>query len=215
MAGRMEGDVDAIEPHRLAIADRLRRAGKILAVAQPHQVERFLRRQHGAMAGPRMVGMAMRDQRLVDTPGRIDIEAAPLAAHASRRRHQNVFRSHPCQIGRDVRAFAFAWPAAVLGDRAAVRLLRRSRRRPALQICARLCRARRFCRCRGRVDAGAGSLRPALRPPGLRSPPSASGWATVPAPSRPSSGRAMPTRTTTMAPGCTWSASGSPKRCRR
>ena len=37
------------------------RAGEILAVAQPHQVERLLRRQHRAVAGARVVGMAMGD----------------------------------------------------------------------------------------------------------------------------------------------------------
>ena len=69
-------------------------AGEILAVAQPHDVERFLRRQHRAMAGARMVGMAMRDQRLLDRPGRIDMEAAALAAHAGRGRQQDVFGAH-------------------------------------------------------------------------------------------------------------------------
>ena len=70
MAGRMERDAHAAERHAFAIADRLRRAGEILAVAQPHQVERLLRRQHRAVAGARMVGMAVRDQRLART-GRV------------------------------------------------------------------------------------------------------------------------------------------------
>ena len=78
----------------LAVADRLRRAGEILAVAQPHDVERLLRRQHRAVAGARMVGMAVGDQRLVDRPRRVDVEAAALAAHAGRRRHQDVFGTH-------------------------------------------------------------------------------------------------------------------------
>ncbi len=50
MAGRMEFYPDVAELQFLAIGDRLRRAGKILAIAQPHDVERFLRRQHRAMA---------------------------------------------------------------------------------------------------------------------------------------------------------------------
>ena len=77
---------DAVERDGLAVADRLRGAGEILAIAQPHDVERFLRRQHRAMAGARMVGMAMRDQGLVDRPGRVDMKAAGLAADAGRRR---------------------------------------------------------------------------------------------------------------------------------
>ena len=94
MAGGMEGDGHAVELDALAIGDRLRRAGEILAVAQPHQIERFLRRQHGAMAGAGMVGMGMRDQRALDRPRRVDMKPAALAAYAGRRRHQDVFRTH-------------------------------------------------------------------------------------------------------------------------
>ena len=47
---------------------------------------------------PRMVGMAVRDQRLVDRPRRVDVEAAALAAHAGRRRRQDVFGTHGAQI---------------------------------------------------------------------------------------------------------------------
>ena len=82
----------------LAVADRLGRAGEILAVAQPHEIERLLRRQHRAMTGARMVGMAVRDQRLFDRPGRVDVEVAELAAHAGGRRRENVFGTHRRQI---------------------------------------------------------------------------------------------------------------------
>ena len=84
----------AAEVERFAVADRLRRAGEILAVAQAHDVERLLRRQHGAMAGAGVVGMAVRDQRLLDRPGRIDVKAAGLAADAGRGRNQDVFGTH-------------------------------------------------------------------------------------------------------------------------
>ena len=52
MPGRMEGHARAAERDGLAIADGLRRAGEILAVAQPHDVERLLRGQHRAVARP-------------------------------------------------------------------------------------------------------------------------------------------------------------------
>ena len=94
MAGGMERHFGAAEFDALAIGRRLRRAGEILAVAQPHQVERLLRRQHRAMAGAGMVGMGVRDQRPLDRPRRVDMEGAKLAADAGRRRHQYVFRSH-------------------------------------------------------------------------------------------------------------------------
>ena len=94
VAGRMEGHARAVERQRLAVADRLRAAGEILAVAQPHEVERFLRREHGAVAGPRVVGMAVGDERLLHRPGRVDVKAAELAAHARWRREEDVFRPH-------------------------------------------------------------------------------------------------------------------------
>ena len=98
VAGGMEGHPGAVERHALAIADRLRGAREILAVAQPHEVERLLRGEHRAMAGARMVGMAMRDHGLLDRPGRVDVEAAGLAAHAGGRRQQDVFGTHRPQI---------------------------------------------------------------------------------------------------------------------
>ena len=86
MAGRMERDLRLAELQRVAVANRLRGAGEILAVAQAHHVERLLRRQHRAVAGARVIGMAVRDQRPVDRPHRIDVESADLAAQAGRRR---------------------------------------------------------------------------------------------------------------------------------
>ena len=82
---------DVAELDLLAIMNGLRRLGEILAIAQPHQVERFLRGEHRAVAGPRMVGVPMRDQRLLDGARRVDVETAALAAHAGRRRNQDVF----------------------------------------------------------------------------------------------------------------------------
>src|ERR1043166_7599894 len=98
MTSRMERHRDAIEPHRLAIPNSLRRAREIFAIAQPHQVERFLRRQYRAMAGPRVIRMAMRDQRLVDGACRIDVKAADLAAQADGRWFQQLFGAHAPQI---------------------------------------------------------------------------------------------------------------------
>ena len=98
MAGRVERDFRAAEAHAFAVADRLDRPGKVFAVAQPHEIERLLRRQHRAMAGARMVGMAVRDQRPFDRPGRVDVEVAELAAYARGRKRENVFSTHRCQI---------------------------------------------------------------------------------------------------------------------
>ena len=82
MAGGVEFDPDIAELQLLAIGDGLRAAGEIVAVAQPHHVERFLRRQHRAMAGPGVVGMAVGDHGALDGPHRIDMKAAGLAGEA-------------------------------------------------------------------------------------------------------------------------------------
>ncbi len=94
MARGMELDGDIVELDLVAAADRLRGAGEILAIAQPHHVERFLRRQHGAVARTRMVGMAVRDDGARDGADRIDMEAAGFAAQAGGVGFQDVLRSH-------------------------------------------------------------------------------------------------------------------------
>ena len=80
----MELDRDVAEPQFLAIGDGLRAAGEVVAIAQPHHVERLLGGQHRAMAGPGVVGMAVGDHGALDRPHRIDMEAARLAAQAGR-----------------------------------------------------------------------------------------------------------------------------------
>jgi len=79
MAGGVKGEGDAAEIQAFAVAHRLHAAGEALAVAQRHQVEGFLRGQDAPVAGARMVGMAVRDHRLVDRARRVDMEAAGLA----------------------------------------------------------------------------------------------------------------------------------------
>ena len=90
----MELDRDVAEPELFAIGDGLGAAGEIVAIAQPHHVERLLRRQHRAMAGAGVVGMAVGDHGPLDRPHRIDVEAAGLAAQAGGDRHQDVLRAH-------------------------------------------------------------------------------------------------------------------------
>ena len=99
MAGGMKFDADIAEFEFLAIGDGLRGAREIVAVAQPHHVERFLRGQHRAMAGPGVVGMAVGDHGALDRAHRIDMEAAGLAAQAGGDGHQDVLRAHVGYIG--------------------------------------------------------------------------------------------------------------------
>src|SRR5262249_59039064 len=66
----------------LAVADRLRRGGEVLAVSQEHEVERLLGGEHRAMAGTRVVGMTMRDHSPVHRLRGVNMETADFAVHA-------------------------------------------------------------------------------------------------------------------------------------
>ena len=94
MAGRMTAHCHAIERDTLAVSDRLRAARKVFAIAERHDGERFRRRQHMAVAGAGMIGMAMRNDGLVHGPRRVDMKAGALAAHAGRCGRQEIFGPH-------------------------------------------------------------------------------------------------------------------------
>src|SRR4029079_7603910 len=121
MTGRMERHLGAAERERLTGLCSLRGTGEIVAVAQPHQVESLLRRQHRAVAGPRVVGMAVGHHGLVNRTRRIDMETAGLAAHTGRGRRQKLFRPHCtgthgaeiCHIGAGKRSAMAAQPLFV------------------------------------------------------------------------------------------------------
>src|SRR4051812_23989641 len=121
VAGRMERQLGAAQSERLAGLCHLRGTGEIVAVAEPHQVERLLRGQHRAVARPRVVGVAVGDHGLVDRTRRIDMETADLAAHAGRRRRQKLFGAHCtethgaeiCHIGPGKRSTMPAQPLFV------------------------------------------------------------------------------------------------------
>ena len=59
MAGRDQGDLHPVALDGFAVGERLARAGEILAVTHPHDVEGFRRRRHRAMPGAGVVGMAV------------------------------------------------------------------------------------------------------------------------------------------------------------
>src|SRR5216684_2740270 len=100
MACGMKLDRDVADLYLFAIGDGLRAARKIVAVAQPHHVERFLGGQHRAMARSSMVGMAVGDHGALDGPHRIDVETAGLAAQSGGNGYQDVLRTHPGYIVR-------------------------------------------------------------------------------------------------------------------
>ena len=70
----------AIQSDRLAITDGLCVAGERVAIAQPHQLQGFLCRQHRAMTGAGMIGMAVADDGPGDRAHGIDMKAARWAA---------------------------------------------------------------------------------------------------------------------------------------
>ena len=94
VAGGMKRYLHAAEVDGFAIAYRLRGAGEILAITQPHHVEGFFGGQHRAVAGPCVIRMGVRNQRPFHRPGRIDMKAANFAADTGRGRQQDVLRSH-------------------------------------------------------------------------------------------------------------------------
>ena len=99
VAGRVEGDGDAADRDSLSQPGGLRRAGKIVAIAQAHNVERLLRRHNVAMSGAGMVGVAMGDQRALDGPDRIDEEIAGRAIQAFRPGMEQVAGAQSINIG--------------------------------------------------------------------------------------------------------------------
>ena len=91
--------VDIAEPGRLSIADGLNGACEIVAIAQPHQIQRFLGGQHRAVAGTGMIGVPVGDHGPLDRAYRVDMEASRLAAQSGGHRGQEVVRTHPPHIG--------------------------------------------------------------------------------------------------------------------
>ena len=105
MAGGMKFYRDVAEPDFLAIGDGLGAAGEIVAIAQPHHIEGFLRRQYRAMPGPGMVGMAVRDHGPLDRPHRIDMKAAGLATETGGRRASGCLAGASRYIGCGAKTF--------------------------------------------------------------------------------------------------------------
>jgi hypothetical protein len=128
MTGGVEFHLDVAEPYLFAVRNRLRVACKIVAVAQPHHVERFPGGQHRAMAGPGVVGMAMGDDGTFDRPDRIDVKTAGLAAQTGGSWQQDVLRAHV----RYIRALQLIFTRPGPHARPSIHVLRRSRCRPPL-----------------------------------------------------------------------------------
>ena len=76
MSRRHQRDLHAIAFDGLSVFHRFGRAGEILAIARGHDGQRLRRRHHRAMAGARVIGMAVRNHRTVHRPHGVDIEVA-------------------------------------------------------------------------------------------------------------------------------------------
>ena len=77
-------DDDLADLHRLAIGQRLDRAGRILPVAFLQDSQGRRGRQDATVPSPRVVAVAMRQHGLVDRPVRIDVKAPRFAPEARR-----------------------------------------------------------------------------------------------------------------------------------
>src|SRR5207248_5579296 len=100
--GRVKAHRYAVDGEPRAVGNRLRGSGEILAVAQPHQIQRLGGREHAMMSRPGMVGMRMGDERTVDRPQRIDIKSAGTTTKPGGRAYQQLFRTHGRYIGMDL-----------------------------------------------------------------------------------------------------------------
>src|SRR3954470_21998635 len=208
VARGMKRDLDGPELQLLAIRDRLCRAREVRPITQAHHVEGFLRRQHGAMAGARVIRMAVCDQRALDRPRGIDGEIADRAAQARRHGPENVFRTHDLQIchiglianpgtaGRCSSHRGTCSPTAATRWRAPMRPTAILRRRPT-------CTRRRW------------NSRPASRRRGSRLAKRARRWATGKRRAPRSSGPWPPTRTIATALHCALRGLAEPIRPRR
>ena len=94
VTGGMKRHVYPVDPDRLAVASRLRGLCEILAKAQAHEVEGFRRGQHGAVAGPRVVGARVGDERARDRRRRVDMKSAGFAVQPGRRGCEKLVRAH-------------------------------------------------------------------------------------------------------------------------
>ena len=93
MAGRMKRDPDAVDLDPLAPLGHLPLGREILAIAQSHDIERAPGRKHMAVAGPRMIGVAMRDQGAVHRLHGVDEEVSRRAVEPLRDGTQQVFET--------------------------------------------------------------------------------------------------------------------------
>src|SRR5690606_21715896 len=81
----------------LAVAERLARAAGVVAIARLHDGERLGRGQDGAMAGPRVIAMAVGDDGAVGATRRVDVEIARNAVEAPGRDPEPVLGA--CVVG--------------------------------------------------------------------------------------------------------------------
>jgi hypothetical protein len=62
------------------------------------RIERLLGAENGAVAGTRVIGMAVCNHSFVHRARRIDMEAANLAVNTGGRSQENVFGAHGLEI---------------------------------------------------------------------------------------------------------------------
>jgi len=97
MASGVKTHLHAIEHDTFAVTDFLRRARKTVAIAQPHDVERFPGREHMLVPSPGVIRMGVRNQSPLHGPGRIDMEPGTSATDTGRGGYQQLFGAHAAQ----------------------------------------------------------------------------------------------------------------------
>ena len=98
MASGVEGHACGPKRDGLAVPDGLHGTCETFAVVQAHEIECLLSGKHGAVSGPRVIGVAVSDHSFVHGARRVDMEAANLAANAGGRSQENIFGTHDLEI---------------------------------------------------------------------------------------------------------------------
>ena len=96
MACRNQGDGHIVARHSPAVGGRLGRNRKVSAIAFRHDRQGLRRRQHRAVPGPGVIGMAMGDDRTVYRAHRINIEVARRAIEPLGSGAKKVLRAYHC-----------------------------------------------------------------------------------------------------------------------
>ena len=130
MPSRRQPQVDLADTHGNAAFQGLTASFGIIGIAGAHDGQRLGRGQDVLMAGPRVVGMTMGDDRAIDRSGRVDEEPAGHDVQAGRADLDPVLRSGRHDRHRGAARLSNRWTGHAPRGVGATRAQRRVNRTP-------------------------------------------------------------------------------------